>query len=295
MQPKQHITETLAQFICLVAKVLPDDVIAALDKLRAEETELLASAVYGCMMSNLDRAKALNRPACQDTGVLQFFIRAGANFPLLAEMKDVCKDAVLDATKRAPLRHNAVEAFDEKNTGTNTGTLNPWIEWDIVPGNGLEMDVYMAGGGCSLPGRAMVLMPSAGYEGIVRYVLDTIVDWGINACPPLIVGVGIGTDAPTSAKLSKKAMLRPVGSVNAHPLAADMESRLKDGLNAIGLGPQGLSGKATVMDVHIEHMAHHPSTLGVGITVGCWANRRGTIRFNPDMSYEIISHKGAAL
>jgi L(+)-tartrate dehydratase alpha subunit len=141
----------------------------------------------------------------------------------------------------------------------------------------------------------MVLMPSAGYEGIVRYVFDTIVDWGINACPPLVVGVGIGTDAPTSAKLSKKAMLRPVGSANAHPLAADMEKRLKDGLNAIGLGPQGLSGKASVMDVHIEYMAHHPSTLGVGITVGCWASRRGTIRFNDDLSYDIISHKGAAL
>jgi L(+)-tartrate dehydratase alpha subunit len=157
------------------------------------------------------------------------------------------------------------------------------------------MDVYMAGGGCSLPGRAMVLMPTAGYEGIVRYVFATIVDWGINACPPLIVGVGIGTDAPTSAKLSKKAMLRSVGSVNPHPLAADMEKRLKDGLNAVGLGPQGLSGKASVMDVHNEYMAHHPSTLGVGLSVGCWANRRGTIRFDRDLNAEILSHKGAAL
>ena len=295
MDKKQQMTGILIKFICLVAKVLPDDVIAALEKLRAEETDTLASAVYSCMFDNLKRAQALNRPACQDTGVLQFFIRAGADFPLLSQIKDVCDNAVLEATKRAPLRHNAVEAFDEKNTGTNTGTSNPWIEWDVVPGCGLELTVYMAGGGSSLPSRAMVLMPSAGYEGIVRYVMDTIVDWGINACPPLIVGVGIGTDAPTSAKLSKKAMLRPVGTVNAHPLAADMEKRLKDGLNAVGLGPQGLSGKSTVMDVHIEHMAHHPSTLGVGITVGCWATRRGIIRFNDDLSYEIISHKGAEL
>jgi L(+)-tartrate dehydratase alpha subunit len=295
MDNKQQMTETLVRFICHVAKVLPDDVIAALETLRAEETQPLASAVYSCMFDNLDRAQALSRPACQDTGVLQFFLRAGADFPLLAQLKDICGDAVLEATKRAPLRHNAVESFDEKNTGTNTGTGNPWVEWDIAPGSDLELTVYMAGGGCSLPGRATVLMPSAGYEGIVRYVLDTIVDWGINACPPLIVGVGIGTDAPTAAKLSKKAMLRPVGTVNAHPLAADMEKRLRDGLNAIGLGPQGLSGQASVMDVHIEHMAHHPSTLGVGISVGCWATRRGTIRFNNDLSYEIISHRGAAL
>lgn len=295
MDKKHQLTEILTRFICLVAKTLPDDVGAALEKLRAEETAPLASAVYSCMFDNLSRAQALDRPACQDTGVLQFFLRAGANFPLLAQMNDICTDAVTEATKRAPLRHNAVEAFDEKNTGTNTGTRNPWVEWEIAEGSGLELDVYMAGGGCSLPGRAMVLMPSAGYEGIVRYVLDTIVDWGINACPPLIVGVGIGTDAPTAAKLSKKAMLRPVGTINAHPRAADMERRLKDGLNAIGLGPQGLAGNATVMDVHIEYMAHHPSTLGVGITVGCWANRRGTIRFDKDLAVEMISHRGATL
>ncbi len=288
-------TQTLARFIALVAKVMPDDVTEALEKLRAEETAPLASAVYGCMMDNLERAQALNRPACQDTGVLQFFLRAGAQFPLLAQMEDICREATLEATRTAPLRHNAVEAFDEKNTGTNTGTRNPWIEWEVVPGDSLELTVYMAGGGCSLPGRAMVLMPSAGYEGIVRYVFDTIVDWGINACPPLIVGVGVGTDAPSASKLSKKALLRPIGTVNAHPRAADMERRLKDGLNAVGLGPQGLSGNATVMDVHIEYMAHHPSTLGVGISVGCWATRRGVIRFNADLSYEIISHKGAAL
>ena len=295
MEPKQQMTETLVRFIRHVAKVLPDDVTAALEALRAEETEPLACAVYNCMMDNLQRAQALDRPACQDTGVLQFFLHAGADFPLLGQMNDICRDAVLEATKRAPLRHNAVEAFDEKNTGTNTGTSNPWIEWDVGPGNGLELTVYMAGGGSSLPSRAIVLMPSAGYEGAVRYVMDTIVDWGINACPPLIVGVGIGTDAPTAAKLSKKAMLRPVGTANAHPLAADMEKRLKDGLNTIGLGPQGLSGRASVMDVHIEHMAHHPSTLGVGITVGCWATRRGVIRFGDDLNHEIISHKGAAL
>ena len=295
MDNRQQLTETLTRFICLAGKTLPDDVLAGLEKLRAEETETLASAVYSCMFDNLSRAEALDRPSCQDTGVLQFFLRAGAEFPLLAQMNDICRDAVAEATKRAPLRHNAVEAFDEKNTGTNTGTRNPWVEWEVTEGSGLELTVYMAGGGCSLPGRSMVLMPSAGYEGIVRYVMDTIVDWGINACPPLIVGVGIGTDAPTSAELSKKAMLRPVGTVNAHPRAAEMEKRLKDGLNAIGLGPQGLSGKATVMDVHIEYMAHHPSTLGVGITVGCWANRRGTICFDRDLGYEIISHKGATL
>jgi len=100
----------------------------------------------------------------------------------------------------------------------------------------------MAGGGSSLPGRAMVLMPSAGYEGIVRYVMDTIVDW---VSTPVAAHCGRRDrhGCATAAKLSKKAMLRPVGSINPHPLAAGMEKRLKDGLNAVGLGPQGFRVK----------------------------------------------------
>ena len=129
MDNRQQLTETLTRFICLVGKTLPDDVLAALKKLREEETAPLASAVYSCMFDNLARAQELNRPACQDTGVLQLFLSAGADFPLLGQMNDVCRDAVAEATKRAPLRHNAVEAFDEKNTGTNTGTRQP-VGWN---------------------------------------------------------------------------------------------------------------------------------------------------------------------
>lgn len=291
----QQITETLARFICLMAKELPDDVTAALEKLRADETNALSLTVYGCMFDNIAQAKALGRPVCQDTGVLQFFIRAGASFPLLADVGDICRNAALEATVRAPLRPNAVEAFGGHNTGTNTGTRVPWIEWEIVPGNELEMNIYMAGGGSSLPGRATVLTPSAGYEGIVRFVFDAVIDYGVNACPPLIVGVGIGTDAPTAAKLSKKALLRPIGTASDNPRAAEMEKQLKDGLNAVGIGPQGLTGSATVMGVNIEYMAHHPATLAAGVSLGCWATRRGTIRFGSDLSYEILSHRRAEL
>jgi L(+)-tartrate dehydratase alpha subunit len=90
-------------------------------------------------------------------------------------------------------------------------------------------------------------------------------------------------------------MLRPVGSSNPHPKAAEMEKTIEKGLNDIGLGPQGISGKNSVMAVHVEGMAHHPSVLGVGVTIGCWANRHGIIRFDEHMNYEIVSHKGVTL
>lgn len=296
MEQKRKFIEIISKFIGLVAKRLPDDVLAKLKELKDAETVPMARAIYDCMFDNLDKAVKLDRPICQDTGVIQFFVRVGTKFPLIDELEDALVEAVADSTVQTPLRHNAVETFDEKNTGTNIGTKAPWIEYELVPGSSsVEMDVYMAGGGCSLPGRARVFMPSAGYEGIVEFVAETIATLGVNACPPLIVGVGIGTCVSSAAKLSKKAAMRKVGSSNKNPLAAQMEKELENGLNAIGIGPQGLSGSASVMGVNIENAARHPSTLAAGVSVGCWAHRRGTIRINKDLTYEILSHSEAVL
>ncbi|CAE10576.1 L(+)-tartrate dehydratase subunit alpha [Wolinella succinogenes] len=292
----QLMAETLGKFVSLVSKRLPDDVMAKLTELKGIETEPLAKSLYACMFENMEKAESLNRPTCQDTGVIQFFVRAGAKFPYLGELRGILKEATILSTKQAPLRLNAVEPFDEKNTGTNVGTKVPWIEWDIVSDDdSVEIEVYMAGGGCSLPGRSIVLPPLAGYEGAVKFVFDTIVEWGINACPPLTVGVGIGTCSTSAAKLSKMAMLRKLGSSNPHPRAAEMERRIQEGLDAIGLGPQGISGHRSVLGVHVEGMAHHPSVLGVGVTVGCWANRHGIIQFNKNLQYTMISHQGVEL
>jgi L(+)-tartrate dehydratase alpha subunit len=245
----------------------------------------LAKELYGCIFDNLKKAAELNRPICQDTGALQFFLKAGTGFPYLNDTEDSIKDAVRQATKKIPLRPNVVESFEEKNTGDNIGSRAPWIEWEIVPDNqDLQITVYMAGGGCSLTGRAKVLMPLEGYEGIVRYVFDTITEWGVNACPPLIVGVGIGTCTPTAAALSKKALLRPIGLHNANPKARDMEERMKKGLDSIGIGPLGMSGKESLLALNIEYAAHHPATLAVGISAGCWATRRGKVLISKDLT-----------
>ena len=211
-------------------------------------------------------------------------------------MEEILAAATKEATVRGPLRHNAVETFDEKNTGTNTGSKIPWLDWEIDPkGDGCTIDVYMAGGGCTLPGAAKVLMPGEGYEGVAEFVFDVITQRGVNACPPMLVGVGVSTSAETAARLSKKAILRPVDSRHPNPNAARMEELLEEGLNEVGLGPQGLTGNASVMGVNIESSARHPSTIGVAVSTGCWAHRRGRIRINADLSYEIVSHQGVVL
>ena len=290
------MTDIMANFTDYIGKHLPDDIVAKLRELRSAEDSALAKVVYDSMFENLAKADELNRPCCQDTGVIQFFIQAGADFPLLSDVRTILDEAVRTATQQSPLRHNAVEIFIEKNTGNNTGDRIPWIDWEIVPNDsGITLEVYMAGGGCSLPGQGKTLMPAAGYEGVTQFVFDVMTSYGVNACPPLLVGIGIGGSIEVAANLSKKALFRPIGSRHDDPQGADMERLVEKGLNDIGIGPQGLTGKNSVMGVHIEKAARHPSTISVAVSVGCWAHRRGTIHINEDMSYEILSHKGVTL
>lgn len=292
----EKMTDIMAKFVAYSGKVLPDDVYAKLEELRSKETSELSTTIYDTMFKNQQLAKELNRPCCQDTGVLQFFVKCGTNFPLIGELEALLKEAVVRATIDAPLRHNSVETFDEYNTGRNVGKGTPTVFWEIVPDSDeCEIDTYMAGGGCTLPGKAMVLMPGAGYEGVTQFVMDVMTSYGLNACPPLLVGVGVATSVETAALLSKKALMRPLGQHNPNERAAKMEKLLEDGINSIGLGPQGMSGNYSVMGVHIENTARHPSAIGVAVNVGCWSHRKGHIIFDKELNYTITSHKEVVL
>ena len=290
------LTDMVADFVAHIGKKLPDDVVAKLEELGSQESAALPKVLYETMTKNQGLAVELNRPSCQDTGVLQFWLKCGTNFPYINELEALLKEAVVQATFAAPLRHNSVETFDEYNTKRNVGKGTPTVWWDIVPNSDkCEIYAYMAGGGCTLPGKAMVLMPGAGYEGVTRFVLDVMTSYGLNACPPLLVGVGVATSVETAALLSKKALMRPLGSHNENERAASMEKLLEDGINEIGLGPQGMGGKYSVMGVHIENTARHPSTIGVAVNVGCWSHRRGHIIFDKDLNYTITTHSGVTL
>lgn len=288
--------DILVKYIGVVSRRLPDDVTSKLHELSKIEVDPLQQLVYDTMKENQMLAEKLKRPSCQDTGALQFFVKCGSNFPLLAELNAILKEAVYLATKQVPLRHNAVESFDEYNTGLNIGTGLPSVYVEIEDDSDkLEMYVYMAGGGCSLPGAAKVLMPGEGYEGVVRFVMDQMTSYGINACPPLLVGIGIATSVETAAMNSKLALMREVGSVSPNENAAKMEQLLEDGINNIGLGPQGFGGKKSVMGVNIINTGRHPSVIGVAINVGCWSHRRGKIDFDSELNYSLPMNEGVQL
>ena len=287
----QYLTDMVADFVGHIGKKLPDDVIAKLQEPGEKETAPLPKVLYETMTKNQNLAVRLDRPSCQDTGVIQFWLKCGTNFPYINELEALLKEAVVKATFATPLRHNSVETFDEYNTKRNVGKGTPTVWWDIVPNSDIcEIYAYMAGGGCTLPGKAMVLMPGAGYEGVTDFVLDQMTSYGLNACPPLLVGVGVATSVETAALLSKKALMRPIGSHNENANAAKMEKLLEDGINAIGLGPQGMGGNYSVLGVNIENTARHPSTIGVAVNVGCWSHRRGHIVVDKDLNVTCDTH-----
>jgi L(+)-tartrate dehydratase alpha subunit len=181
---KDQFTDLLSKFTTYFGKYLPDDVMESLKTLSSKQQSEISKIIYDVMFDDMDLAKKRNVPICQDTGVIQYFVKCGANFPLLGDLESCLREATKRATKNAPLRHNAVEIFDERNSGDNTGVRIPWIDWQIEPdSDNVEIYAYMAGGGCSLPGAAKVLMPLEGYEGAVKFVFDILCDRGVNACP----------------------------------------------------------------------------------------------------------------
>lgn len=293
---EEKFINSVVKALDICAKRLPDDVKSRLEEMSKAETSTSAKAFYASYFENLDKATALDRPVCQDTGVVNFYVKVGTSFPLIDSLEGLLTESVRRATESVPLRHNAVETFIEKNTATNLGTKVPYFEYELIPhSSSLELTIYLAGGGSSLPGRATVMVPSAGYGALAEFVMDAVVNYGINACPPLVVGVGVGPCVASSARLAKKATLRILGTRNPVEKVAEMEEMLFNALNEVGIGPQGLGGKESVMAVQIENMARHPSSFGVAVAFGCWAHRRMNLTFDGALSARCLTHKGVEL
>ncbi len=292
----ERLVEMLSRFVSLVSVRLPDDVLPAL--LRASELEESAHArlIYNAMFENLEVALRRRVPLCQDTGVLEFFVGLGEAFPYGAALLRAVRDATARATREGFLRPNVVDPLTNRNTGDNTGPYVPWVDVEVLPGaDYADVRLYLAGGGSSRPGFARVLDPAQGLEGVAELVLSTVAEYGPPACPPLVVGIGIGPTVEVAATLSKRALLREVGSRNPDPRAALLEEKLAEAINGLGIGPQGLGGRVTALAVHVEYAGRHPATLAVGVSTACWALRRGWLRIYSDLSYRVLSHRGAEL
>ena len=159
----------------------------------------------------------------------------------------------------------------------------------------MEITLYFSGAGCSLPAQAKVFKPSDGLEAVVPFVFDAVSGAGINACPPLLVGIGLGHNIDTAAYLSKKALLRPFGTKHPHPKGAELERLIKNGLNNLGMGSQGLRGNQAVTGVNVESSARHTATIACAVNTSCYLLRRGIISVKNDLAYELHGFKGVSL
>jgi len=284
-----NLLNVMKEFIKIVVTSLPSDVMNALEKV-CENEESVAKYVCDYMLKNVYFASRTHRPLCQDTGILMFFIKTNIKSPHIGDLKEVIIEAVRELSREGILRPNSIDPFTNINTGDNTGRYVPWIEWDLGNDNVTEITLYVAGGGSSLPARALVVPPIRGLYELVRLVLDTVGTYGLNACPPLIVGVGIGATLEVASTLSKKALLRPIGVRNSNPKVAELERLLLSKLNSLGIGPQGLTGKTFVLDVHIEYGFRHPATFAIAVSLSCWALRRGTLVLYPNGKAYVKTH-----
>lgn len=286
---KDRINDAIVNLLRLAATKLNENTKDAL-KDAYDREEGAAKAQMDAIMEDIEIAET-GVPMCQDTGVPIFYLKVGDKFPIRSELKDIIQNATKEATESVPLRPNAVDFWEDTNTGNNVGEQIPWIEWDLVPSDSLEITCYPKGGGSTNVAELRLLNPGEGVKGVKKAVIDAMVEADGLACSPNIVGVGIGGGEDIAMKLAKKATLRPVGDRNENPEAAKLEEELREKLNDLGIGPMGLGGETTVLDVHVESAARHPASLPVGIVFLCWAARHSKAIIDSEGNIEYLSHE----
>jgi len=282
----KDIENGIVELIRKAETELPKDVVDSLKK-AYELEEGVAKTQIDAILKTIDLAKKSKRPMCQDTGIQTFFVKVGIKFPHIDKLKEIITNGVKKATIEIPLRPNTLDPFTSENHKDNTGNQIPYITWEFVDGDDVNITAFPKGGGSENMSRLGMLKPGVGMEGVKDFVVNEIVNAGGQPCPPTVVGIGIGGGADLSLKLGKKALLRPVGQRNKDKTIAKMEEELIKRINASGIGPMGLGGKTTVLDVHIEKAHRHPASLPVGIAVQCWADRRAYMVIHADGSWEV--------
>jgi len=282
----ENIVEGVVELIRKAVIVLPDDVVKAL-KQACKMEKGIAKIQLENILKNVKIAKNTGRPLCQDTGVQTFFVKVGKDFPYAGKIKEIITEGVKKATDEIPLRPNTFDPFTHANHKDNVGDFIPAITWDFVDGDSVEITAIPKGGGSENMSKLVMLKPGEGIEGIKNFVVKEMISAGGNPCPPTVVGIGIGGGADLAMKLGKTALLRPIGDSHPDKNIAKIEGYIKNEINKSGIGPMGLGGETTVLDVHIEKAPRHPASLPVGLVVQCWADRRATMVIKKDGSWEV--------
>ncbi|HEY8346067.1 MAG TPA: fumarate hydratase [Symbiobacteriaceae bacterium] len=267
-----QIKETIARLVQEANFKLEPDVTQALARAQTLEEAPVGQAILMQIINNASIAESEQVPMCQDTGAALVFLEIGQDVHLVGgNLYDAVNAGVAKGYTEGYLRMSMLDdPIRRVNTRNNTPAM---IYVDIVPGDKVKITVDCKGGGSENMSQLKMLPPSAGWEGAKKFIIETVANAGPNACPPLIVGVGIGGNFDKCALLAKKALLRPVGSPNPDPDWAAREQELLTEINKLGVGPMGLGGTVTALAVHIEVMGCHITALPVAVNIECHSHR----------------------
>jgi len=281
-QPYNIVEEVAFNLIKQAAIYLPNDVKFALQKAYDQENSQAGKTQLKAILDNVALAEKQQVPICQDTGTIIFYVTAGSCLKSFTEVESALVAATRKATSDIPLRPNAVNPFTNQNSGDNVGRLVPQIHWEFTESDCIEITVMLKGGGSENACVLGMLNPGEGMIGLKRFVVDAVAKAGAQPCPPTIIGVGVGGGADAAIFLAKKALLRPIGEVNIDVHVAKLEQELLEAVNMTGVGPMGLGGEISVIDVHIDYAFRHPASFPVAVAFGCWACRRASAKICSD-------------
>ena len=264
--------------MCISANLyLADDMDAKMRQAAKEEDSPLGKQILNQLIDNLEIAAEDKTPICQDTGMAVFFVNVGQDLHIEGmNLTDAINEGVRRGYQDGYLRKSVVEdPLLRVNTKDNTPAI---IHYDIVPGDALEITIAPKGFGSENMSKVYMLKPADGEEGVKQSVLAAVKDAGPNACPPVVVGVGLGGDFELAAKLAKKALTRPAGSHSEKEHIAKLEDEILEMINKTGIGPGGLGGKTTALAVNIETYATHIAGMPLAVNMCCHVNRHKTVR-----------------
>ena len=271
-----EVTRVVRELCMEICYTVPPEMVELVKRAREREESPLGRQVLDLLIRNQELAAEGEYPYCQDTGYTVIFLDLGQDVHVGgADLYDAVNEGVRQGYLDGYLRGSIVRdpLFDRRNTGDNTPAF---IHTRIVPGDQIRIQVDAKGAGSENMAKHAMLKPSDGLEGVKLFVLRAVADSGPNACPPGIVGVGVGGDFEMSAVIAKRALMRKVGQPNPDPQIAELEAELYEKCNALGLGPEALGGTQTVLAVHVETMATHIASLPVAVNIECHAHRTGT-------------------
>lgn len=262
--------------LCMDANYhLGSDVVNAFHRAMKTEESAVGKDVLNQLIVNAQIATTENVPMCQDTGLVVCFVELGQDCHIVGgSLYDAINEGIRQGYKEGYLRNSIVkDPLERVNTGDNTPGV---IHVELTEGDLCTIHISAKGFGSENMSRLAMLKPADGIEAVKEFVIETVRLAGPNACPPMVVGVGLGGNFEKSAYLAKKSLLRPIGERNPRKDIARLEEELLDRINRLGLGPQGMGGRTTALDVHVEVYATHIAGLPVAVNINCHASRHKT-------------------